>query len=190
MFKQQGSHFARSYVVRFCRLLPSIHPCNNALLFQLAAKTYFSQADPLIKIKSKPLLENALDKDPYCLPAVFMMVDLLLELGENSSAVKLIKKQCTTKPNSKLYAILGDILSKEKNQMKAVENYTIAIKMDPLNRRANTGLMALGQSSQPNEDSEHSRQYEFEEMLEVPSNVAEAESETDNVWSDFEIETR
>lgn len=132
------------------------------------------------------MLENALDKDPYCLPAVFMMVDLLLELGENSSAVKLIKKQCTTKPNSKLYAILGDILSKEKNQMKAVENYTIAIKMDPLNRRANTGLMALGQSSQPNED----RTYEFEEMLEVPTNAAEAESETDNVWSDFEIETR
>lgn len=151
---------------------------------------YFTQVDPLIKIKSKPLLENALEKDPYCLPAVFMMVDLLLELGDSAAAVKLIKKQCATKPNSKLYSILGDILSKEKNQMKAVENYTIAIKMDPLNRRANSGLMALGQSSPPNEDPEHCRTYEFEEMLEVPTNAAEAESESDAPWSDFEIETR
>lgn len=146
--------------------------------------------DPLIKIKSKPLLENALEKDPYCLPAIFMMVDLLLELGDSAAAVKLIKKQCATKPNSKLYSILGDILSKEKNQMKAVENYTIAIKMDPLNRRANSGLMALGQSSQPNDDPEHCRTYEFEEMLEVPTNANEAESESDAPWSDFEIETR
>lgn len=152
---------------------------------QLAAKTYFSQADPLIKIKAKPLLENALEKDPYCLPAVLMMVDLLLERNENSAAVKLIKKQCTTRPNSKLYAILGDILSKEKNHMKAVENYTIAIKMDPLNRRANTGLMALSSN-----DEENCRTYEFEEMLEVPGNAAEAESESDAPWSDFEIETR
>lgn len=152
----------------------------------MAAKTYFSQADPLIKIKSKPLLENALDKDPYCLPAVLMMVDLLLDRGENSAAIKLIKKQCTTRPNSKLYAILGDILSKEKNHMKAVENYTIAIKMDPLNRRANVGLMALGQSTA--DDAEQCRTYEFEEMLEVPGNAAESES--DAPWSDFEIETR
>ncbi|XP_037036437.1 anaphase-promoting complex subunit 7 [Bradysia coprophila] len=171
MFSKQGSHlYARSYV--------------------LAAKTYFSQADPLIKIKSKPLLENALDKDPYCLPAVLMMVDLLLERGENSAAVKLIKKQCTTRPNSKLYAILGDILSKEKNHMKAVENYTNSIKIDPLNRRANTGLMALGSLGQSsNDETEQSRTYEFEEMLEVPGN-AEAESESDAPWSDFEIETR
>lgn len=192
MFKQQGSHLiARCYVVSVVIFFKSRHSLTlTHFSFQLAAKTYFSQADPLIKIKSKPLLENALEKDPYCLHAVFMMVDLLLELGENSAAVKLIKKQCTTKPNAKLFAILGDILSKDKNQMKAVENYTIAIKMDPLNRRANTGLMALGQSSQSNEDSENCRNYEFEEMLEVPTNATEAESESDAPWSDFEIETR
>ncbi len=119
-----------------------------------------------------------------------MMVDLLLELGENVAAIKLIKKQCQTKPNSKLYAILGDILSKEKNQMKAVENYTISIKLDPLNRRANAGLTALGrEQAQANDDAEHCRTYEFEEMLEVPTNAAE-ESESDAPWSDFEIETR
>lgn len=157
---------------------------------QLAAKTYFSQVDPLLKIKSKSLLEKALEMDPYCLPAVFMMVELLLELGDSATAVKLITKQCTTKPNSKLYSILGDILSKEKNQIKAVENYTIAINMDPLNRRAITGLMSMGQSSQPNEEPENSRMYDFEEMLEPTNPPAEAESENDAPWSDMELETR
>ncbi|KAJ6636244.1 Anaphase-promoting complex subunit 7 [Pseudolycoriella hygida] len=168
IFKQQGAHLtARSFV--------------------LAAKTYFSQSDPQIKAKSKPLLESALTKDPYCLQAVFLLVDLLLELGDSAGAIKLIKKQCAIKPNAKLYAILGDILSKEKNQMKAVESYTMAIKMDPMNQRANTGLMALGQSSQAPDESNH-RAYEFDEMLEVPTNAPEAES--DEPWSDFEIESR
>lgn len=53
---------------------------------------------------------------------------MLQEEGDLAGATKLIKKQIAVQPYSLLYSTLGDILSKEKEQTKAVENYTIAIK--------------------------------------------------------------
>lgn len=57
-----------------------------------------------------------------------MMIDTLQAEGDVAGATKLIKKQLKMQPNSKLYSMMGDIESKEKDQTKAVENYTIAIK--------------------------------------------------------------
>lgn len=57
-----------------------------------------------------------------------MLVEILQEEGDITTAKKIIKKQLTVKPNSKLHSMLGDLQSKEKDLTKAVENYTIAIK--------------------------------------------------------------
>lgn len=57
-----------------------------------------------------------------------MLVEILQEEGDIGGAKKIIKKQLTVKPNSKLHSMLGDLQSKEKDMTKAVENYTIAIK--------------------------------------------------------------
>lgn len=92
------------------------------------ARPYYCHDDPLQKAKAKTLLERALAKDEYYLPAVLMMIDTLQEEGDVAGATKLIQKQLKTQPNSKLYSMMGDICSKEKDQTKAVENYTIAIK--------------------------------------------------------------
>lgn len=181
LFKQQGSHrLARSYVVSIC-----IYSLFHRRLFihyqQLAAKIYFSHVDPTIRIKSKQLLENALEKEPYYTEAVLMMIDLLLESNDNASAEKLIKKQVIVKPSSTLFSILGDIARKENNPMEAVLHYTSALNMDPQNRPANAGLLALNGSP---EDTEDNQMQEFGEMSEAPTNAVN--SETDAPWPDFE----
>lgn len=100
----------------------------NLKKFKLLARPYYCLEEPHQKAKAKALLERALGKDQYYLPAVLMMVDMLQEQGNLAAASKMIKKQLTLQPDSKLYTMLGDIMRKEKDQPKAVENYTIAIK--------------------------------------------------------------
>lgn len=94
----------------------------------MLARPYYCLDEPHQKAKAKAFLERALSKDAFYLPAVLMMIDMLQEQGNLAAATKIIKKQLTMQPNSKLYAMLGDIMRKEKDQSKAVENYTIAIK--------------------------------------------------------------
>lgn len=56
------------------------------------------------------------------------MVPLLQQENKTATAIQMIKKQLAMQPNSKLYSLLGDIVSAEKDRAKAVEYYTIAIK--------------------------------------------------------------
>lgn len=79
-------------------------------------------------MKAKSVLERALAKEEYYLPAVLLMVPLLQQENNTAAAIQLIKKQLAMQPNSKLYSLLGDIVSAEKDRAKAVEYYTIAIK--------------------------------------------------------------
>lgn len=95
---------------------------------QLLAKPYFHHDERLNKIKAKSLIKQALKRDEYYLPAVYMLYDILQEEGDVAGAKKLIERQLAVQPNSKLFSMLGDLQSQEKDLTKAVENYTIAIK--------------------------------------------------------------
>lgn len=95
---------------------------------QLLARPYFAHISQQLKAKS--LLERALSKEEYYLPAVLLMVPLLQQENKTAEAIQMIKKQLAMQPNSKLYSLLGDIVSAEKDRAKAVEYYTIAIKWE------------------------------------------------------------
>lgn len=149
------------------------------------------------------------------------MVPLLQQEKDTAGAIKLIKKQLAMQPNSKLYSLLGDILSSEKDQAKAVEYYTIAIKlvvnvhfnrmlfnfnnsfsMDPTNKKAVAGLIAMGQTSSKSapksETQPGAASYQnstltdegvlFNNAVSTSREALENESDSEAMWSDLEID--
>lgn len=91
------------------------------------ASTYVNVGDKTKK-KAIVLLNKALEANEYYLPAVYLLADIYQKNGENSKACNLIKKQVKFKPNSKLYALLGELYLHQNKQAKAIENFTHAIK--------------------------------------------------------------
>uniref|UniRef100_A0A1L8DX41 Putative anaphase-promoting complex apc subunit 7 n=1 Tax=Nyssomyia neivai TaxID=330878 RepID=A0A1L8DX41_9DIPT len=160
--------------------------------FVLLARTYVR--DVMVKFQAKSMLEKALELDENYLPAVFMIAELMQEEGDSAGAIKLLKKQANVQPNSKVHSMLGDILVAEKDQSSALENYTIALSLDPSNRKAITGLLAMGQptgntkidNSYVNPSTaEEGTSYPYE-LEEIPAPDIESESEA--MWSDVEVE--
>lgn len=186
-------------------------------------------------MKAKSVLERALAKEEYYLPAVLLMVPLLQQENKTAAAIQMIKKQLAMQPNSKLYSLLGDIVSAEKDRAKAVKYYTIAIKcedlfvyvleymfltncdyslssMDPTNRKAVAGLIAMGQSSSKTAVKGESSQsgaaaaaaaaassYQnatstdeegvlFGTVVSIAGEAPENESDSEAMWSDLDID--
>ncbi|XP_059610546.1 anaphase-promoting complex subunit 7 [Phlebotomus argentipes] len=160
--------------------------------FVLLARTYVR--DVMVKFQATSMLEKALELDENYLPAVFMMAELLQEEGESAAAIALLKRQADVQPNSKVHCMLGDILGAQKDYSGALENYTVALSLDPANRKAITSLMAMGHPtgntkienayvtpSTPEEGTSYP--YELEEI--PPPDI---ESESEAMWSDVEVE--
>lgn len=100
----------------------------TARYYVLLVRPYLVQYEPQHRHRVKSLLLRALEKDEYHMPAALLLVSLMRQEGDRTGTAKLLKKQLAKQPNSKMYALLGDLLSEEKDQAKAVEYYTTAIK--------------------------------------------------------------
>lgn len=82
--------------------------------------------------------------------------------------------------------------------MNIFQIITLSFSFDPNNRRALAGLMALGHTTGGNLDSSYVNISENEEgnemqenpleMIEIPHNDPDPESESDVMWSDVEID--
>lgn len=88
----------------------------------------YTQNVMLEKTKAQGILKRVFDFDEYYLPAVLMMVKLNRLHRQDDEAIALLRKQVAQQPSSKLYTLLGDILSAKEDPSEAVESYTIAIK--------------------------------------------------------------
>lgn len=151
--------------------------------------------DPATKVRAKSLLLKALELNEYFLPAVVMLVDILQEEENNTAgAIRVLKKQLSVQPNCKLHVLLGDILNNEKDQQAALEQYYLALNLDPSNRNAQSGIIAMGQT--PGADNSYISSATTEDGIEnplenieiLPNVPNDPESESDVMWSDVEIE--
>lgn len=173
--------------------------------YVLLASTLLYSSNSVTKRQAKTFINRALEIDQYYFPAVSAMSDILQSEGETQEAIKLLKKQAASYPSCKLFTMLGDILSTEKDLDGALEYYTIALSMEPTNHRALEGVNALGQASETttkqdecslattSQDEEWPIDYDEPsiEAVEFSSTAAanpDGESESDPIWSDVDAE--
>lgn len=164
---------------------------------------------------------KALEMNENYLPAVYLLADMYRQDNDASNCIKLLKKHASLTQNCKLHAMLGDLLSHDKDHTGALEHYTMALKLvstfligyswdlfyffnslDPTNRCAMAGLLAMGQSAGGTSGVGASSYLESSmaeegsdvqdnplEMIEIPQSAQnDLESESDIMWSDVEIE--
>lgn len=171
-------------------------------LLVLLGRTYLK--DDNTKPKAKTLFQKSLEINESYLPAVYLLADFYQQENDIVNCRKLLKKHAILTQNCKLHAMLGDLLSSDKDHSGALEHYTIALNLDPTNRCAMAGLLAMGQggsggantgvvNSSYLESSMAEESCEVQEnpleMIELPQGVQnDMESESDIMWSDVEIE--
>lgn len=85
-------------------------------------------ADPAAKKKAKPYLEKALKHDKYYAPAVLHLSELLVEDGNTSRALDLLKKLAEVRPSAEIFMRIGEIYTLRKERMKSYEYFTLAVK--------------------------------------------------------------
>jgi anaphase-promoting complex subunit 7 len=151
--------------------------------------------DPVTVCKAKSILEKALAQDEMYLPAVYLLAEIYEQEMALESAITLLEKQAELQPTCKLHQMLGDLLARVHEEEKALEHYSIALNLDPNNRRALEGMHRIDNSSSKLDTSYYMTVGEEEggdttyERIADSENEGEAdESETEAVWSDMDLE--
>eukprot|EP00088_Acartia_fossae_P027435 TRINITY_DN2819_c0_g1_i6.p1 TRINITY_DN2819_c0_g1~~TRINITY_DN2819_c0_g1_i6.p1 ORF type:complete len:621 (-),score=127.59 TRINITY_DN2819_c0_g1_i6:384-2177(-) len=97
--------------------------------------------EPLVIGRAKPLLERAAETG--YLPAVYLLVDLLEREGAQEKAVAYIKKNLEHETSGRLYQMLGDLLLKQGKEAEAMEQFSLALSMNPQDDLALAGLQRI-----------------------------------------------
>ncbi|XP_058130004.1 anaphase-promoting complex subunit 7 [Anopheles ziemanni] len=177
----------------------------SARTLVLLARTYIK--DENARPKAKALCIKALGMNENFLPAVYILAELYQRENDLAARLKLLKKHAGMTQNCKLHIMLGEMLNNEKDHNGAMDHYTMALNLDPLNRSAIAGLLAVGQSNGSTSGTSNAAgtssaylESIVEEGSDVPDNPLdmieirttggpnELESESDAMWSDVEIE--
>ncbi|KAK0162770.1 hypothetical protein PV327_006519 [Microctonus hyperodae] len=153
--------------------------------------------DPVSVGKAKNLLDKALAQDDSYLPAVYFLAEIYEQEMNLEAAIELLERQVDIQPTWKLHQMLGDLWARVHDEEKALNHYTIALNLDPNNRRVLDGMHRLDSTASKFESSyymnvgeEHAdTTYDVGDGLPDSDNdeVAE-ESETEAVWSDMDLE--
>lgn len=61
-------------------------------------------------------------------PAILFLVTLLVEEGNTSKAIQLLRKLAAVRPSSEIYSKIGDIYAERQEIKEAIECYTEAIQ--------------------------------------------------------------
>ncbi|KAG5683468.1 hypothetical protein PVAND_012746 [Polypedilum vanderplanki] len=146
----------------------------------LAASSYLKA--PVNREKARTYLQKALELNEHYVKAIFFYGQMLIEDGDFKTATKLLEKSVAVVPNLKIVLMLADLYAKTKNLSSALEYYTKALNIDPSNRYALNGLMALGSVSSTNESGDLDTTLEdIEDETSKNKNTDESE---ELVWSD------
>lgn len=61
-------------------------------------------------------------------PAILFLVTLLVEEGNTSKAIQLLRKLAAVRPSPEIYSKIGDIYAERQERKEAIECYTEAIQ--------------------------------------------------------------
>ncbi|XP_017089223.2 anaphase-promoting complex subunit 7 [Drosophila bipectinata] len=137
-----------------------------------------------VKISARRFAEKALKIDPDYAPAVALLAEIYKEEGELKSAIKLLETHVERAPCADLFRILGDIMSSEKQSIKALEYYYLALGLDSKDPQALMGIEALKSSGIPDGSSSDDKRSTSSSSFADTSSAGGQQSEPDFVLSD------
>ena len=103
--------------------------------------------EPLTVEKAKSYLERALRVDPLHTAAVYPLAEIHASLEEYHKGAELLRKQLVLQSTGKLHQVLGDFLAQLKQYQEALDQYSIALSLDPSNARALDGIQRVEKAS-------------------------------------------
>lgn len=103
--------------------------------------------EPLHVDKAKSYLERALRVDHLHTAAVYPLAEIHASLREYEKGADLLRKQLVLQSTGKLHQVLGDFLSQLKEYQEALDQYSIALSLDPSNARALEGIQRVEKAS-------------------------------------------
>ncbi|VDI63088.1 anaphase-promoting complex subunit 7 [Mytilus galloprovincialis] len=95
--------------------------------------------EPNMSAKAKPYLEKAMKLDPSYLEPVYVMAEILLRDHQYDKGTEMLRKQLHTHNTCRLHQQLGDFLAQISEPLEALDEYNIALSLDPTNTRAREG---------------------------------------------------
>ncbi|KAG1673487.1 Anaphase-promoting complex subunit 7 [Nymphon striatum] len=159
------------------------HACkqlgNSARSFTLYANVLAK--DPSTKDRARSFLEKALKVDNTHLPAVYKLVEIYEQDKEIEKGIELVTKQLEIQSNGKLHQLLADLLYRNKDSVRALDHYGIALSFEPNNPRVLQGMQRVEQQSDLADSS-----YDIDDLADT-DNEEGVESEVEGVWSDVDF---
>jgi len=93
--------------------------------------------------KAKSCLEKAIKLDPTYLDAVYTLVGILRTQQQYDAAISLLEEQINLNPTSRLHQLLAEFLRRKKDHQAAFDHFAIALRLDPSNSKATSGMMEV-----------------------------------------------
>ncbi|KAH8275705.1 hypothetical protein KR044_008392, partial [Drosophila immigrans] len=93
--------------------------------------TLFRSSNPQVKKSAKKFVEKALQIDEHYAPGIALMAGIFQHEGAAQEAIGLLRKHVTNYPHPKLFAMLGELLSSEKDLDGALHFYTLSLRCVP-----------------------------------------------------------
>lgn len=118
---------------------------NNARTLTLYASVL--SKEPTMTAKAKPYLEKAMKMDPNFLEPVYIMADILSKERQYEKGIELLRKQLQTHSTCRLHRMLADFLGLTDEHLEAIDQYSIALSLDPSNSRAREGMERVEKQS-------------------------------------------
>lgn len=93
----------------------------------MLGRTLFHFSGKDVKTSARRFAEKALEIDPNYTPGVALLAEIYQAEGDSKSAIKLLEMHLERSPRANLFSILGDIMRSEKQFVKALEYYYLAL---------------------------------------------------------------
>ncbi|MCL4128632.1 UNVERIFIED_CONTAM: hypothetical protein GTU68_007736 [Idotea baltica] len=130
--------------------------------------------------KGRGYLEKALKEDPFYLPAVYLLCEILVQDMRYDAAIELLLKQVAVQSTYKLHQMLADFHSHIQDEEKAAHHFSIALNLSQDTSSARP-LEGTSRVEAPAEGLD----MEVEEIGDSEGEVEESDLEA--VWSDVDF---
>ncbi|KAH8420493.1 hypothetical protein KR009_010827, partial [Drosophila setifemur] len=95
--------------------------------YTMFGRTLFHSSNAAVKKKARSFAEKALKIDPNYTPGVALLAEICQYEGCNRAAINLLEQHVSVVPHANLFVLLADILRMEKEPVRALEFYYLAL---------------------------------------------------------------
>ncbi|XP_027734480.1 anaphase-promoting complex subunit 7 [Empidonax traillii] len=105
--------------------------------------------DPVTQEKAKTLLDKALTQRPDYIKAVVKKAELLSREQKYEDGIALLRNALANQSDCVLHRILGDFLVAVNEYQEAMDQYSIALSLDPNDQKSLEGLQKMEKEESP-----------------------------------------